>query len=198
MKPGRRKFRARFLEEYHALYFPKLRWWQKPETDEEDSGPRPKQLPPDHPRHSDPDNRGYRCGCSHGIPNCPDCPPCPGNPDWAVWLNLTGRGCVAPWTQVWLPMEGHSERIDRLAKAGEPVTVLSLTDEGPQSMRTDGAPFRKGMDYLYAVTAAGARPIAVTDQHRFLTPDGWQRFADLGFGSKIAAGARFPLTTRRS
>jgi len=86
------EIQKRFLEEYHALYFPKLRWWQRPESDEEDSGPRPKQLPPDHPRHGDPDNRGYRCGCPHGIPDCPECPPCPGNPDWSIWLNLTGRG----------------------------------------------------------------------------------------------------------
>ena len=87
-----REIQQKYLEEYHALYFPRLRWWQKPESDEEDSGPRPKQLPPDHPRHGEPDNRGYRCGCTHGIPNCPDCPPCPGNPDWAIWVNLTGRG----------------------------------------------------------------------------------------------------------
>ena len=87
-----KEIQAKFFEEYHALYFPRLRWWQKPESDEEDSGPRPKQLPPDHPRHGEPDNRGYRCGCTHGIPNCPDCPPCPGNPDWAIWVNLTGRG----------------------------------------------------------------------------------------------------------
>jgi phage terminase large subunit-like protein len=86
------EIQKRFLEEYHALYFPRLRWWQKPETDEEDSGPRPKQRPPDDERHCLPDNRGYRCGCSHGIPNCEECPPCPGNPDWAIWLNLTGRG----------------------------------------------------------------------------------------------------------
>ena len=86
------EIQQRFMEEYHALYFPKLRWWQKPETDEEDSGPRPKQLPPDDPRHCLPDNRGYRCGCPHGIPDCLECPPCPGNPEWAIWLNLTGRG----------------------------------------------------------------------------------------------------------
>lgn len=87
-----REIQAKFLEEYRALYFPKLRWWQKPESNEEDSGPRPKQRPPDDARHCLPDNRGYRCGCSHGIPNCQECPPCPGNPDWAIWLNLTGRG----------------------------------------------------------------------------------------------------------
>lgn len=87
------EIRKRWLEDYHALYFPKLRWWDKPESDDEDtSGPRPKQLPPDHPRHGDPDMRGYRCGCVHKLPNCPDCPPCPGNPDWSIWLQLTARG----------------------------------------------------------------------------------------------------------
>jgi len=83
---------AEWLEGFHALYFPQLRWWEKPESDDEDSGPRPKQLPPDHPRHSEPDRRGFRCGCPHLIPNCPDCPPCPGNSEWSIWLNCTARG----------------------------------------------------------------------------------------------------------
>ena len=65
-----------------------------------------------------PDNRGYRCGCSHGIPNCPDCPPCRGNPDWSIWLNLTGRGCVAGHTLIYLPLEDRHERIDVLAADG--------------------------------------------------------------------------------
>ena len=81
-----------WLDGLDALYNPKLRWWEKPETDDEDSGPRPKQLPPDHPRHGEPDRRGYRCGCPHLIPNCPDCPPCPGNPEYSIWLNCTARG----------------------------------------------------------------------------------------------------------
>jgi predicted phage terminase large subunit-like protein len=87
-----KEVQAKYWQEFHALYFPKLRWWEKPETDEEDSGPRPKQLPPDHPRHAEPDNHGYRCGCSHLIPNCPDCLPCPGNSEWSIWLNCTARG----------------------------------------------------------------------------------------------------------
>ena len=87
-----KEVQRQWVEAYHALYFPKVRWWEKPETDDEDSGPRPKQLPPDHPRHGDPDMRGYRCGCIHKIPHCEVCPPCPGNPDWSVWLMLTARG----------------------------------------------------------------------------------------------------------
>jgi phage terminase large subunit-like protein len=74
-----KEIQQKYLEELHALYFPKLRWWQKDESLEESSGPRSKQLPPDHPRHADPDLQGYTCGCK-------------GNPDWYIWLLLTGRG----------------------------------------------------------------------------------------------------------
>ena len=87
------EIQKRFLEDLRALYFPKLRWWQKPETDDEEtSGPRPKQLPPDHPHHGDPDLQGYRCGCVHKLPWCEECPPCPGNPDYFTWLMITARG----------------------------------------------------------------------------------------------------------
>jgi predicted phage terminase large subunit-like protein len=87
---------ARFLAEYHALYFPKLRWWQKPETLEENSGPRGKQLPPDHPRHTELDLKGYHCGCDIKHPEedrgqvltCG----CKGNPSWWLHILLTGRG----------------------------------------------------------------------------------------------------------
>ena len=178
---------SRFLEEWHALYFPRLRWWEKPETDEEDSGPRPKQRPPDDPRHCLPDNRGYRCGCSHGIPNCLECPPCPGNPLWAIWLNLTGRGCVAGHTLIYLPIEDRHERIDILAAEGKSITVLALTDGGPAPARTEGPPFLKGTADLFAVATEDNQVITVTDQHRFLTPGGWQKVADLRPGDLLRA-----------
>ena len=41
---------------------------------------RPKQLDPAHPRHSLPDENGYRCGCAAG------------DADWRTWVLLAGRG----------------------------------------------------------------------------------------------------------
>jgi phage terminase large subunit-like protein len=87
---------AEWLEGLEALYNPRLRWWQKPETLAEDSGPRPKQLPPDHPRHTELDLQGYHCGCDIQHPEedrgkdllCG----CGGNPNWWIHLLLTGRG----------------------------------------------------------------------------------------------------------
>ena len=111
--------RARYLEELHALYFPKLRWWQKPETLGEDSGPRPSQLPPDHPRHHEPDLQGNTCGCN-------------GNTDWSTWLLLTGRGwgktlCGANWV---IEMA--------LSKPGIYIGVCAPTDKAVRSICLEG------------------------------------------------------------
>lgn len=41
---------------------------------------RPKQLPPDHPRHHDADAKGYRCGCEGT------------DDDYVIWMLMAGRG----------------------------------------------------------------------------------------------------------
>jgi len=46
---------------------------------------RTKQLPPDHPRHHEPDGKGYKCGC-----DAPD-------HEWSVWLLMSGRGFGKTW-----------------------------------------------------------------------------------------------------
>lgn len=114
-----RAVQERWLSDYHALYFPKLRWWDKPETLEEDSGPRPSQLPPDHPRHADADLQGNRCGCD-------------GNPDWSTWMLLTGRGwgktlCGANWV---IEMA--------LSKPGIYVGICAPTDKAVRSICIEG------------------------------------------------------------
>ena len=186
---------SRYLEELHALYFPKLRWWEKPETDEEDSGPRPKQLPPDHPRHSEPDNRGYRCGCSHGIPDCQECPPCPGDPNWAIWVNLTGRGtgktkAGSNWTiemalskcdihvGVCAPtyedvravcIEGEALALDTYVPTPSGHTTMGEIKPGDIVLGGDGSPCR--------VTAAFA-PLAGRDCYRVTFKGGAEVIAD--------------------
>jgi hypothetical protein len=51
---------------------------------------RPKQLAPDHPRHSLPDENGNRCGCAAG------------DAEWRTWILLAGRGLT------------HRENLDRV------------------------------------------------------------------------------------
>ena len=131
-----RQVQERWLADYHALYFPKLRWWDKPETLEEDSGPRPKQLPPDHPRHAELDLQGYHCGCDIKHPEedrgkvltCG----CGGNPDWWIHLLLTGRGFgKTKQGSNWSVEMGHS-------KAGIHVGVCAPTYEAVRSICFEG------------------------------------------------------------
>ena len=74
-----------------------------------------------------------------------------------------------------------------LAAAGEPITVLALTEDGPRPARTEGAPFVKGIAELYVVATEDGQVITVTDQHRFLTPQGWLRLADVQAGELLRA-----------
>ena len=90
-----------------------------------------------------------------------------------------GRGCIAPWTWIYLPLEDRHERVDVLAAAKQPVNVLALARDGPRVAMTDGAPFAKGITDLYEVTTDDGRKVTVTTEHRFLTPRGWLRPAAL-------------------
>src|ERR1035441_4484728 len=105
--------------------------------------------------------------------------------DWRILYYQGGRGCVAAHTLVYLPLEDRHERVDVLAAAGQPVTVLALTPAGPRAAVTEGAPFRKGTADLYEVTTDDGARITVTDQHRFLTPQGWLRLADVRAGQLL-------------
>ena len=114
-----KEIQQQWLDAYHALYFPKLRWWERPESLDDDSGPRPSQLPPDHPRHPEPDLNGNTCGCD-------------GNPDWSTWLLLTGRGwgktlCGANWV---IEMA--------LSRPGIYIGVCAPTDKAVRSICLEG------------------------------------------------------------
>jgi phage terminase large subunit-like protein len=107
----------------------------------------------------------------------------PPGDEWRVCYWQGGRGCIAPWTRIWLPLEGRHEHVDVLAAAGRPVTVQTLA--GPAL--TDGAPFAKGTADLYEVTTEDGHAVTVTAEHRFLTPQGWQRAGDIRVGSQLVA-----------
>jgi phage terminase large subunit-like protein/ribosomal protein L40E len=76
---------ARELATLRAAVEPRP-WEVLPEGDGTDKGgARPKQLPPDHPRHHLPDARGYKCSDYN--------PQCTGmSADWTKWIYMGGRG----------------------------------------------------------------------------------------------------------
>jgi len=120
----------------------------------------------------------------------PEQVPPPG--DWTVHLYLAGRGCIAPWTRIYLPLEGRWEAVEKLAIEGSPVTVRALGASGPEDVATDGAPFLRGTAPYWQVTLDNGDKITVTDQHQFLTPQGWLRLADVHVGQLLAVSSLSP------
>lgn len=103
----------------------------------------------------------------------------PSDADWFVWLIKSGRGCVAPWTRIYDPVSGQHRRVDEMAE------TFVQTLRGPR--RTDGAPFVKGLAHMWTLTTSRGDQVTVTDEHRFLTPQGWQRLDSLRVGQQVAA-----------
>src|SRR5262245_44065307 len=104
-----------------------------------------------------------------------------------VFLYLAGRGCVAPWTRIYLPDENRHERIDALAARGEAIRVLSWTEAGAVVSETDGAPFLKGEAAYWRVTLDDGSVITATDRHRFRSPEAWLQLADVRVGQLLAS-----------
>lgn len=90
---------------------------------------------------------------------------------------IVGDDCVAAGTMIYDPITRTSTAIDVLAARGAPIVVQALTPNGLRPA-VASAPFKKGVANLYRVELDDGREITVTDQHRFLTPDGWRALAD--------------------
>ena len=99
-------------------------------------------------------------------------------------LFLAGRGCVAPWTRVYDPDSDQHIRVDEFGRR----RVQTLN--GPREQYLE--PFVKGVDHQYTVTFEDGSSITATPNHRFLSPQGWLRLADVRVGQLLAASARVP------
>lgn len=102
---------------------------------------------------------------------------------------IIGDQCVAGETLILDPTTGAQVPIADLAAAGQPITVLSLTDDGFAPMPAT-APFFKGVTDLYRVTLDDGSSIVVTRAHRFLTGSGWASLSSgVEVGTEIAASS---------
>lgn len=106
--------------------------------------------------------------------------------DWALWLMMAGRGCIAGDARLDLA-DGTQMPVALACAAGEPLEVLALHDDGSIRPTQAEAPFVKGIAEVWEV-ATTAGTVAVTAAHRFLAPHAWLRLDALQVGDHIAAG----------
>ena len=121
----------------------------------------------------------------HWVPMAHQIPP---KGDWLGWLLLAGRGCIAPWTKIYDPITNTETSVKELAERGEPITVLGLGYNGAIPVQCS-APFKKGTAQLITFELDDGSLVTVTEHHRFLTPDGWQRAAAISVGSPLGCAS---------
>lgn len=101
--------------------------------------------------------------------------------DWAVWLLMGGRGCVATGTMLdtptgQVPVEDWS--------GGE---LISLYDDGIFRPTWAEPSVLVGEAEMFRLVTDRGDEIVTTAQHRFLTPLGWCRLKDIDVGAYVAS-----------
>lgn len=99
-------------------------------------------------------------------------------------------GCVAGETRIFNPVTGEHTPIKELCEKGIAPIVQTLIGAIQAEV-----PFCKGVRKLYCVTLASGRQCVTTDNHLFLTPDGWRFLSACAPGSQFLISSPCPLPT---
>jgi replicative DNA helicase len=104
--------------------------------------------------------------------------------------------CVAGDTPIVDPATGDvhtAAALHRAGTAGEPVSVLALTDGRELTTVVPSAFVDDGLKPVYRLRTASGREVRTTASHPFLTPEGWVPLADLAAGRRIGVPAAVPV-----
>ena len=88
-------------------------------------------------------------------------------------------GCVHESTLIFDPVRREERTFKEWHGIGEPLHVYALTPQGEVQVAKATCPFTKPPEEMFKVSTRQGRTVIVTGNHRFLTPQGWTRLADL-------------------
>jgi len=96
---------------------------------------------------------------------------------------LAGVGCISADTQILAP-NGSETPVAELSDVGKSIDVVSWNGSSFVAAKAS-QPFHKGRADLYDVILSNGRKVRATLEHRFLTPNGYVRLAELRAGQQI-------------
>ncbi|HEY1016144.1 MAG TPA: replicative DNA helicase [Herpetosiphonaceae bacterium] len=106
--------------------------------------------------------------------------------------DLRESGCITGESEVFLPDEGVSRRIDSLiGQTGFNVLAIN-TETWKLEKRPVTNAFCTGVKPVFKLTTRLGRTIRATANHKFLTIQGWKRLDELAPGMHIATPRRLP------
>ncbi|MGL5850362.1 MAG: replicative DNA helicase, partial [Phycicoccus sp.] len=107
--------------------------------------------------------------------------------------DLRESGCLPADTRILRADTGAATTIGELARTGErDVTVWALDDGLRYTKRTMTHAFSTGMAPVMRLTLASGKTVRATENHPFLTYDGWMPLASLRTGDRVAVPRHVP------
>ncbi|MGL4178345.1 MAG: DnaB-like helicase C-terminal domain-containing protein, partial [Dermatophilaceae bacterium] len=107
--------------------------------------------------------------------------------------DLRESGCLPADTRILRADTGAETTIGELARTGErDVTVWALDDGLRYTKRTMTHAFSTGLAPVMRLTLASGKTVRATENHPFLTYDGWMPLASLRTGDRIAVPRHVP------
>ena len=97
---------------------------------------------------------------------------------------ISGVDCIAAETMIFDPINNTHSRVDDLSKAGLPINVLSITQDGILPMIAS-CPKALTAKRLFEVKTKCGKNIRVTENHKFLTPNGFRELSYLNVGDVL-------------
>ncbi len=107
--------------------------------------------------------------------------------------DLRESGCLPAETRILRADTGAEVSIGELAASGErDVTVWALDDGLRYTKRTMTHAFSTGVAPVFRLTLASGKTVRATENHPFLTYDGWSPLASLRTGDRVAVPRHVP------
>ena len=107
--------------------------------------------------------------------------------------DLRESGCLPAETRILRADTGAEVTIGELAASGErDVTVWALDDGLRYTKRTMTHAFSTGIAPVFRLTLASGKTLRATENHPFLTYDGWSPLASLRTGDRVAVPRHVP------
>jgi replicative DNA helicase len=107
--------------------------------------------------------------------------------------DLRESGCLPAETRILRADTGAEVTIGELAASGErDITVWALDDGLRYTKRTMTHAFSTGMAPVFRITLTSGKTVRATENHPFLTYDGWAPLASLRTGDRVAVPRHVP------
>jgi hypothetical protein len=104
------------------------------------------------------------------------------NESYLLW----GEGCIAGETKILNAETLEEVEVQKLAKEQRGIPVYAYDDFNSKRKRImSGIPYKKGKARLYKITTSSGKEVLVTQEHKFLTRNGWRELKDIKEGDDI-------------